>query len=191
MSELIESLKRASAGRGAGSAFQTRPLDKPHALAYAAATALFLLGIMMGFVVYLRRNAPVAAFACAMPFVLAAAPLFCYFGLTQETKRHYGMRPRRALAYSGAAEALLAGVALAGVSYLRGHDLVNACSAPLPFVTIAAIGFVYLGLTERSRRKMGPEWEKQWVEYYRNPQTMILRGTLSAPCGSSRRPPSS
>ena len=48
----------------------------------------------------------------------------------------------------------------------------------MPFVIISTASFLYLGLTEKKRRKMGQGWEQQWIEYYSNPQTMVLRGAI-------------
>jgi hypothetical protein len=36
-----------------------------------------------------------------------------------------------------------------------------------------------LGLTEKSRRKMDSDWEKQWIDYYSDPQSAIARGSIS------------
>ena len=49
----------------------------------------------------------------------------------------------------------------------------------MPFVIVAAIMFVYLGLTEKSRTKMDSEWAKQWIDYYSDPQSYIVYGSIS------------
>ena len=53
----------------------------------------------------------------------------------------------------------------------------------MPFAIPSAVVFIYLGLTEKSRRKacfgIDSEWQKQWIEYYSNPQSMMVRGSMS------------
>ena len=49
----------------------------------------------------------------------------------------------------------------------------------MPFVIPSAVIFIYLGLTEKSRSKMNDAWQKQWIEYYSNPRSMMIRGNIS------------
>lgn len=51
----------------------------------------------------------------------------------------------------------------------------------MPFAVISVIAYIYLGLTEKSRRKMGSDWEKQWLEYYSNPQMHGKRNDVWSP----------
>jgi hypothetical protein len=183
MSELVESLKKASRARANKDSYRTFPLDKKHALGYAVASAIFLLGVMAGGFVFLFHRELVTALITFSPFLFIAAPVFGYFGLTQETGHHYGMKPKRALAYTLAGEAALLGIILTGIMYLQGRALLMVIATFMPFIIVAGIPFLYLGLTEKSRRKINPEWAKDWVkewtEYYSNPHSMMLRGSIS------------
>lgn len=179
MRELVESLKKVSETKYQAPLFTSQPLDRKHVLGYVAASAVLLLGIMVSGIVYLQHKELLKAIATLTPFILLAAPLYIYLGLTQETAQDYGMNSRRALLYTVASEVLLLGATLAGTVYFRGEQLFMVLLAALPFVIVSVVIFIYLGLTEKSRRKMGSEWEKQWVDYYSNPQTAMLRGTIS------------
>jgi hypothetical protein len=55
---------------------------------------------MLGGIAYLQYEDLYRTLLFAIPFVLVAAPIFIYFGLTQETAHDYGMNKRRALSYS-------------------------------------------------------------------------------------------
>jgi uncharacterized membrane protein YbhN (UPF0104 family) len=89
------------------------------------------------------------------------------------------MSNKRAFSYSIAAEVLLFGIFATGIVYYAGQKPFIVLSTFMPFAIASAIVFIYLGLTEKSRRKMDSEWEKHWVEYYSNPQTATLRGSIS------------
>lgn len=179
MSELVESLKKAAVKKGNTDSFRTFPLAKKQVAGYAIASVIFLFGVMVGGMTYLRQKELVTALEFFMPFILISAPLFAYFGLIQETRHHYGMNPKRALSYSLAGEVLLLGVAASGILYLQGRELFLIFATLMPFVIVSAIAFMYLGLTEKKRHKIGPGWEKQWVEYYSNPQSAMLMGGIS------------
>ena len=179
MSELIGSLKKISQVKSDETVIKTFPLDKKHAIGYVVASAVFLFGIMVSGVAYLRQKDLLIAFASFMPFLLVSAPIFGYFGLTQETTRHYGMNNKRALSYTLAGELLLLGAGASGIMYFQKQELFIVFSTLMPFLIVSAIAFLYLGLTEKKRRKMGSEWEQHWVEYYSNPQSMTLRGAIS------------
>lgn len=179
MSELVDSLRKASREKGDTDKYRTFPLDRKQVIGYVTASAIFLFGIMVGAIVYLRQRDLVLALTYFMPFILVAAPIFSYFGLIQETGHHYGMNHRRALSYSLAGEVLLLGVVAAGMMVFQRQELLMIFASFMPFATISTIAFLYLGLTEKKRRKMGPDWEKQWIEYYSNPQTWAVKGALS------------
>lgn len=179
MDELVNSLRKASEQKGNISQYRTFPLDKKQVIGYVTASAIFLFGVMAGGIVYFRERELLPALIYLMPFILVAAPIFSYFGLIQETRHHYGMNRRRALSYSLAGEVLLLGIVAAGMMYIQRHEPLIIFASFMPFAIISAIAFLYLGLTEKKRRKMGPVWEKQWIEYYSNPQTWAVRGAIS------------
>lgn len=178
MSELVGSLKKASNGKQ-NEDFRTFPLTKKQVLGYVVGSAIFLFGLMVGGIIYLRGRDPLLTLECWMPFILVAAPIFTYFGLNQETRHHYGMNPKRALSYCVAGEILLLGIFTGGILYFQGKELLVVGSTLAPFVIVSAIAFLFLGLTEKKRRKMGQGWEKEWIEYYSNPQNMMVYGSIS------------
>ncbi|HEY4392148.1 MAG TPA: permease prefix domain 1-containing protein [Paenibacillus sp.] len=100
MSELIDSLKKASEAKFNEAMFKQVPLDKKHVIGYTIASVCTLLGLMLGGIAYLQYEDLYRTLLFAIPFVLVAAPIFIYFGLTQETAHDYGMNKRRALSYS-------------------------------------------------------------------------------------------
>ncbi|WP_106023929.1 hypothetical protein [Clostridium thermopalmarium] len=114
-----------------------------------------------------------------MPFTMVSILLFMYFGLTQETKYSYGMRPRRALLYCLATELLLFGAFSTGFVYFSGQELFSVLATSMPFLITSVILFIYLGLTEKNRRKMDESWQKQWIQYYSDPKSMMVRGNIS------------
>jgi hypothetical protein len=179
MSELVDSLRKASRENGNPDKYRTFPLDKKQVIGYVTASAVFLFGIMVGAIVYLRQRDLVLALTYLTPFILIAAPIFSYFGLIQETGHHYGMNHRRAISYSLAGEVLLLGIIAAGVMFFQRQEPLMIFASFMPFAAISTIAFLYLGLTEKKRRKMGPGWEKQWIEYYSNPQTWAVKGAIS------------
>ncbi len=179
MSELVESLKKASERRLKQDMFDSQPIDRKHVIGYVVASAVLLFGIMLAGIVYLQHKGLWPALGYLMPFILVAAPIYIFMGLTQETTHEYGMNSKRALTYSVASEILLMGAAAAGIEYFLGQRLLLIFSTLMPFVIISAIIFIYLGLTEKSRTKMDSEWVQQWINYYSNPQTAMVHGTLS------------
>ncbi len=179
MSELVENLKKASIMKQEGTSMNSLNLDRKHIIGYLAASVILLFGIMSGGIVYLQGHNLLNTFGSLMPFVIIAAALYVYFGLTQESTQDYGMNSKRAMAYSLATTLALFGIFAAAFVYYSGHQLFVVLSALMPFVLISGAIFIYLGLTEKSRRKMDTDWQKQWVEYYSNPKDMMLRGNLS------------
>lgn len=178
MSELVASLKKASETRSSEEMTRTK-FDRTHVIGYVVASAILLFGLMTGGIVYLRGKALLNVLASFMPFLLLSAPVFLYLGLTQETRHHYGMNRKRALSYSLAAEVLLFGAVATGIVYFQGQPPFVVLSTFMPFLMVSAIVFIYLGLTEKSRRKMGSVWEKQWIDYYSNPRSAVVRGSIS------------
>ena len=179
MSELVESLKKAALRKNNADSYRTFPLAKKQVAGYACAAAVFLVGAMSGGLVYLQHKELLPAVVFFLPFILISAPLFAYFGLIQETRHHYGMNSKRAVAYSAAGEALLIGVAISGLLYLQHREALIVFGTLMPFGIVSAIAFMYLGLTEKKRRKLGPGWDKQWIEYYSNPRSAMLMGGIS------------
>lgn len=179
MSELIQSLKQISEAKQKGEPMKPVPLDREHIIGYITASAFTLAGLLTGGILYLGNKDLILALIVLIPFFIVALPLYVYFGLTQETEVDYGMSKKRARLYSLAFEILLIGAGAAGSVYLNGQKLYLVLAAFAPFVIGSAVLFIYLGLTEKSRRKMDSQWEKQWVEYYKNPQMAMVRGMIS------------
>lgn len=184
MSELVESLKKASSEKVKEEmSMNDLNLDKKHVLGYVIASGIMLFGIMTAGIVYLQHKNLIATLGSLMPFLLIAAPIFIYFGLTQESSYEYGMSSKRALAYAAASEILLFGLITTGIVYFNGNQLYEVLATFMPFVIPSAVIYIYLGLTEKSRLKKGlgmnEEWKKQWVEYYSNPEAMMVRGNVS------------
>ncbi|QSO47214.1 permease prefix domain 1-containing protein [Alicyclobacillus mengziensis] len=179
MNELVDSLKEASETRLVKNAKGQSFIDKSHVVGYLTASVILLIGLLVGGYVYLQGSHVFAALGYFIPFLLVSAPIFIYFGLTQETKHDYGMNTKRALAYSMASEIFLFGVVASAIEYVQRHGLAVTLLTFGPFVIVSAIIFIYLGLTERSRRKMDSQWQKEWVNYYNNPHTAMLRGSIS------------
>lgn len=46
----------------------------------------------------------------------------------------------------------------------------------IPFTIFSVIIFIYLGITEKSRRKIS--WEQQWIDYYSDPKSMMIKGNI-------------
>lgn len=178
MNELVESLKKASEAKAADM-FNNQPLDKKHVLGYVTASAILLFGAMVTGIVYLQMKDLLTTISTLMPFFIASVGLFVYFGLTQETTHDYGMNWKRALAYSLATVVMLFGFFVTGIVYFNGNELFEVLASAMPFITPAVVVFIYLGLTEKSRSKMGQDWQKQWIEYYSNHQSIMLRGNIS------------
>lgn len=179
MSELVASIRRAAKKRAKEDTYKTFPLDRKHALAYVTGAAVFLFGLMTGGAVYLWHRELFIALSSFIPFLFLSALVFCYFCLTQETRQHYGMNPKRALSYTIAVGVALLGAVVGGILYLQGRGLLVVFATSAPLLIIAGTAFLYLRLTEKSRRKMNQECVNQWIEYYSNPHTMMLRGSIS------------
>lgn len=179
MNELVDSLKKASEEKIAEDIYQSQPIDKMHVIGYVTASAILLIGIMTAGIVYLQNKVLLNTVVTLMPFFTISVVLFVYFGLTQETNEDYGMNSKRAMAYSLATALLLFGVFTTGFLYFKGNPLYEVVAALMPFIIPSAVIYIYLGLTEKSRRKMDANWQKQWIQYYSNPKSMALRGNLS------------
>jgi hypothetical protein len=179
MSELVDSLRKASDSKNKPGQYRTFPLEKKQVTGYVTASAIFLFGVMVAGFVYLKQRELFRALTCLMPFLLVSVPIFIYFGLIQETRHHYGMNHRRALSYSLAGEVLLLGIVAAAMMYFQRHEPLIIFASFMPFAMVSAIAFLYLGLTEKKRRKMGPAWEKEWIEYYKNPGSWAVKGAIS------------
>lgn len=180
MSELIESLKKASASKVPEES-EEPGLDKKHVMGYVTASGILLVALMKAGMVYLKLHNLGVTIASLMPMLTAAVALFIYFGLTQENKYEYGMQPKRALTYTLAAVLLLVGISEGSVVYFAGKQLFQVVAAMMPLVIPAVVCFIYLGLTEKSRAKrpLDSAWQQQWVQYYSNPQAVMLRGNMS------------
>ncbi|MFU0825611.1 permease prefix domain 1-containing protein [Clostridium sp.] len=179
MDELVENLKKASNEKFEDDIFNTTPLDKKHIIAYIVAAVALLFGVMSAGIVYLQDKNMMATLGTLMPFTMVSILLFMYFGLTQETKYSYGMRPRRALLYCLATESIVFGGFSTGFVYFSGQELFSVLATSMPFLIISVVLFIYLGLTEKNRRKMNEAWQKQWIQYYSDPQSMMVRGNVS------------
>lgn len=172
MSELVGSLKKASEAKFNEDMFKPMPIDKKHVIGYVAASVSLLLGLMVGGFIYLQQKELLTALAYLMPFILVATPIFIYFGLTQETRQDYGMNSKRALSYSVASEIVLLGAVASGIEYFQRQSLSLIFLTLAPFVLVSAVIFIYLGLTEKSRRK---------VVFWRSDKDRVIQNR-TAPC---------
>lgn len=179
MSELVENLRTASETKFAENIFKSPPLDKVHVIGYVLASAILLFGIMSTGISYFQMNNLMTAVSTLMPFLITSVVLFVFLGLTQETAHDYGMNRKRALAYSLAIGLLLFGVFSTAIVYFNSNELFQVPATLMPFLIPSAVILIYLGLTEKSRRKMDTAWQQQWVNYYSNPQLMMVRGSVS------------
>lgn len=183
MNELVDNLKKASQTKvQQENLLKSKTLDKKHVLGYVAATAIILCGLMVAGIVYLQMENLLITAGVVVPFLIVSSALFVYFGLTQETICNYGMQDKRAVAYSLATGGTLAGILIAAILYFNGNEPLVVLSVFILFFSPSVIAFIYLGLTEKSRKKtkeMDLEWQKQWLEYYSNPQSQMVRSTLS------------
>ncbi|KPV42587.1 permease prefix domain 1-containing protein [Alicyclobacillus ferrooxydans] len=179
MTELVDSLREASETRLMKDQSTPTFIDKNHIIGYLVASFTLLIGLLSGAYVYLQVRHLFVALEYLAPFLLVSAPLFIYFGLTQETKHDYGMNTKRALIYSMASEVFLLGASASAIEYIGRHGLAMTLLTFGPFVIVSAIIFIYLGLTEKSRRKMDSQWQREWVNYYNDPHTAMVRGSIS------------
>lgn len=179
MNELVDSLKEAPEARLMKDASMQSFIDKSHVIGYLTASVILLIGLLAGSYVYLQGGRLLVALGYLAPFLLLSTPIFIYFGLTQETPHDYGMSTKRALTYSMASEIFLLGVVASAIEYIQGHGLAITLITFGPFIIVSAIIFIYLGLTESSRRKMGTQWQREWVNYYSDPHTAMVRGSIS------------
>jgi hypothetical protein len=179
MSELIDSLKKVSINKTEGNMVNDLGLDRKHIIGYLVASTILLFGLMTSGIMYLQEKNLFNTIAVLMPFFIGATALYVYFGLTQESPQDYGMNSKRAMAYSLATTIILLGAFASGYLYFSGNELFIVLATLMPFLLISGVIYIYLGLTEKSRRKMDSAWQKQWVENYSNPETMMVRGNLS------------
>lgn len=180
MSELVDSLKKVSDSKFTEDMFKAVPLSKQHVIGYTLASAILLIGLLLGGFEYLQQQEIYTAITYLIPFILIAAPIYIYFGLTQESPVEYGMNSKRALTYSIASEVFLLGAAASAIEFFYGQSLKLIFITLMPFVLVSAIIFIYLGLTEKSRVKMGStQWVEQWVSHYSDPQIAVVRGSIS------------
>jgi len=179
MSELIESLKKVSSEKKEDNGMNNLGLDRKHILGYLTASTILLFGLMTSGILYLQNKDIERTAIALMPFFIISVALYVYFGLTQETPQDYGMSSKRAIAYSLATALILLGIFAAGFMYFSGEELFTVLATLMPFALPSGVIYIYLGLTEKSRRKMDSAWQKQWVDYYSNPETMMVRGNIS------------
>ncbi|HZJ76608.1 MAG TPA: permease prefix domain 1-containing protein [Oscillospiraceae bacterium] len=181
MSELIEGLKKASGRKAHENMYKKQSIDKKHVIGYTAASAVLLFGAMISSITYFDAQNILSTITVLTPFLIVSVGLFTYFGLTQETKQHYGMGGKRAIAYSLATIVLLLGLILTGLLYLAGTKYSGMLRILMIFVIPSAVVFIYLGLTEKSRHKadwINADWQKRWVEYYSDPKSMMIYGNI-------------
>ncbi len=179
MNELVDSLKGASETRLMKNESAQSFIDKNHVIGYLTASVIIFIGLLAGGYIYLQGSHLLVALGYFVPFLLVSAPIFIYFGLTQESEHDYGMNTKRALTYSLASEIFLLGAAASAIEYVQRHSLAITLLTFGPFVIVSAIIFIYLGLTEKSRQKMDSQWQREWVNYYNDPHVAIVRGSIS------------
>jgi hypothetical protein len=179
MSELIDSLKKVSYEKMEEDPYEKLPLNRKHIFGYLVAIGLMLFAIMVAGITYLQLDDYAATISTFMPFFISSVMLFVYLGLTQETKHHYPMKGKRAFLYSLGIGVFLFGNFVSGILYFNGHEMFEVAASFMPFMITSILLLIYLGLTEKSRRKMNEEWQKYWVDYYKDPRSTMLRGSLS------------
>lgn len=176
MDELVEGLKKASEAKIKEGMLKEQNIDKKHVIGYVVASVILLLGAMISGVRYLKAKDLLITLKIFIPFLIISSGIFTYFGLTQETRENYAMKRKRAFGYSIAVVILLIGIYIAGFIYFAGNEAFKALENFIPFAIFSVIIFIYLGLTEKSRRKIS--WEQQWVEYYSDPKSMMIKGNI-------------
>ncbi len=173
--ELINNLRTASQAKVERNLLKPKPLNKKHVMGYMTATVVLLLGFVVAGIVYLLSNNVIYGVATFVSFAVVSSALYVYYGLTQETAFNYGMKAPRALAYSVASAATLAGIFMPLLLYLNGNRLVAVFTVLLLLIIPSIIAFIYLGLTEKSREKITAVSGYQQL----NPQSVKVKDTLS------------
>lgn len=186
ISELAESMRKAANTRFEDSMFNPPPMDKKHVFGYVIASGVLLFGLLVAGMEQLRTGQLFYTISALLPFLITASAAFIYLALTQETRQYYAMNYKRALAYSLATALLLFGIMTAGIVYYNGNEPYQALAVFIPFVLPAVVAFIYLGLTEKSRRKVDEVWAREWMEKWTaewtnnyNARNTMVRGGIS------------
>ncbi len=177
MSELIENLQKVSMEKEEGN-MNTIKLDKVHVFGYVIATATLIFGLLTSLMLYFMQDLFIAI-ASLMPFAVFSIPVLVFLGLTQESQYTYGMKKGRAFLYALATATLIFGVIATAITYIKSNDEYMIFAVIMPFALPSISLFTYLGLTEKSRLKMTENWQNKWINYYKDPQFMQLRGLVS------------
>ena len=177
--ELLENLKKFSEEKVRIEEFKTFPISKKQAAGYITGVFILLIGLMLGGIEYLMNKNIFSAVEIFIPFVLLSVPIFIFFGLVQETAKHYPMNKKRALAYSLSSLIFLISASFGAYEYFFNFKLIFIFSTFMPFLIVSATWFVFLGLTEKKRNKINPEWIREWIDYYKNPKIAVIRGSIS------------
>jgi hypothetical protein len=123
-----------------------------------------------------------AFFGVLLPFVSACAASFTWLGLTQELPAMHPLSAKRASWYALGALALTAGIILFPLTYFstgNEYSLIGAMGILIPLV-IPSIGLlVFLGLTEKDRRK-------SWVKLRYEAEVKKQHEMFSDPVVSAR-----
>ncbi|KOS68677.1 hypothetical protein AEA09_09065 [Lysinibacillus contaminans] len=177
--------------------FNRNPLDKKTALGFTVATGVLLFGIITGLIVYFQMGSLFLAISSLFPFATISIAAFVYLGLVQETVYEYGMKKLRALLYAIATALLIGGIFISIIVYLErmglkgrieslqeiiafhNGPLFMAVSVLIPFVIPAICLFVYLGLTEKDRRKPNVLTEYYRTVHHANSKEMMVYGKLA------------
>jgi MFS family permease len=122
-------------------------------------------------------------FGVIFAFVPAAIAGFTWLGLTQELPDLFPLSKKRAAWYAAGAYLLIAGIALAPLTFVAtgGKDsMIASLGVLIPFA-LPAIGLlVFLGLTEKDRRK---PWARlraeQEAQFFSDPVTAARFGMFS------------
>jgi hypothetical protein len=159
--------------------YNKKSLPKVHVIGYVISVGILLFGIITALLVHFQIGENFITISTLFPFALISISMLVYLGLTQEDQHQFGMRPIRAALYAVATGVLLFGLFTAGIVYFQETVGKGEWIATLlPFVIPSVCLFIYLGLTEKDRRKQDEEWTKYIADYH-NPEYQMIRGSIS------------
>jgi hypothetical protein len=177
------------------------PIGIKHAIGYAVSTLLLLAGLMTAGSVWFGGDRPIAVTSTLLPFVLVSVAGFVFFGLTQETKKHYQMSWKRSLFYVASAILITIGIFVCVTSLWEEPIVFNfdysskgyenliprntkisdvMAGGILPFIAPGVAVLLFLITTEKDRKKA---WVKKLEEEaaapFDTPQAEMRFGLIS------------
>ncbi|MDR0197712.1 MAG: permease prefix domain 1-containing protein [Oscillospiraceae bacterium] len=157
---------------------QNKPLDKFHAVGYAAVTAVAIIGIIATLFAWGKTDNLGTILMTAAPFIAISAAAYTYLGLTQDSPSVYPMKKEKGLLFALAVGLISAGILFGAGEFMAGISTANlknydwgkhvkseqalhaGRTVALPVVIGTAV-LIYLGLTMEDRQK---PWFKRWVD---------------------------